>query len=488
MLFNWLYAAKLGGTLVLRVEDTDQARSTREHERTLLDDIERLGLAYAEGVFSGDRQVGPYGPYRQSERLAIYSEYARKLRDEGKAYYCFCSDEVLTQKRELAMKLGRPPHYDGTCAKLTREEAEARLARGEKAGLRFRTPSKSMVLRDHVKGEIEFKAGVVGDFFITRTPTDEEAKRPELAGVGMPVYNFCCVIDDALMKMTHVIRGEDHLSNTSRQLMIYDAFGWTPPEFAHTASVLGNDRTKLSKRSGDTSVFDYLDKGYLPEALLNFLVLLGWWPKQGSVSKSGHPEIYTRDELVQLFDLEGLQKAPAVFDPVKLRWMNAYYLRHMPIAEIAQRARPFFEKAGMLADGLFMEESPRWFEQVIAVVRSEAELLSDMPRLAAAFLSDSPRLEDEARAVLAAAEAQPVVQALTQELGNSQAITEAWVADLGKRITASTGLKGKALFMPLRAALTGKTHGPELKLILPLLGTHKVKEHFQSLLNQAGLS
>lgn len=487
LFFNWLYAAKTGGTLVLRVEDTDQARSTREHEKTLLSDIARLGLTYAEGIGAGAVQtaeVGSHKPYRQSERLAIYSEYARKLRDQGKAFYCFCSDDELTKKREIALKLGRPPHYDGTCSRLSPDEVKIRLDRGERAGLRFKAPEKTMVLEDAVRGRIEFKVGTVGDFLITRTPTEEESKRPELAGVGMPVYNFCCVIDDHLMAMTHVIRGEDHLSNTARQLMIYDAFGWEVPVFAHTASVLGADRLKLSKRSGDTSVFDYLEKGYLPEALLNFLVLLGWWPAEGTQSTSGHPEVFTRDELVHLFSLERLQKAPAVFDATKLRWMNAYYMRHMPLSEIAKRARPFFDKAGVV-----QAQDSAWLEGVVAAVRNESELLSDLPKAAQDFLSGVPQLEAEAVTVLKEGTAGAVVGALVSEFASlpGEVFTAADVDRISKSVAATAGVKGKALFMPMRAVLTGRTHGPELKQILPILGKKQVLERIKALSGQAGL-
>lgn len=476
LFFNWLYAKKMGGKLVLRVEDTDQARSTRQSEEMILSDIERLGLDYQEGPNLG----GPHVPYRQSERLSLYADYVKQLLEQDRVYYCFCSDELLTQKREAAMKLGRTPHYDGTCARLSKEEAKARLSKGEKAGLRFRAPQKTYVLNDHVRGRVEFKEGMVGDFLVTRTPGAGEKEIAE--GVGFPVYNFCCVIDDHLMEMTHVIRAEEHLSNTVRQLMLYEAFGWTPPEFAHIALVLGSDRQKLSKRSGDVSVYEYLEKGYLPEALLNFLALLGWWPPAGVKPVSGHPEVLSIQELIQNFNLEGLQKAPGVFDLQKLQWMNGFYIRSMPVVEIARRARVFFEKAGFKLES----HSEDWFVKVIEVVRGEATLLSDLPQAAQLFLESTPQLEPEAKVALNESTANAVVDAMVSELksGSGPLMVEE-VDALPKKVSGKSGVKGKALYMPMRAAVTGKVHGPELKLILPILGRETVLKRIEALLSQS---
>jgi nondiscriminating glutamyl-tRNA synthetase len=478
LFFNWLYAKKMDGTLVLRVEDTDQVRSTRQSEEMILSDVQRLGLDYQEGPAPG----GPFTPYRQSERLSIYGQFARKLLDEGRVYYCFCSDELLTQKREAAMKLGRPPHYDGTCARLSPQEAQERLAKGEKAGLRFRVPQKTYALEDHVRGRVEFKEGMVGDFLVTRSIGQGE--REIAAGIGFPVYNFCCVIDDHLMEMSHVIRAEEHLSNTVRQLMIFEAFGWKPPEFAHISLVLGTDRQKLSKRSGDVSVYEYIEKGYLPEALLNFLALLGWWPPAGLKPVSGHPEILSIQEMISVFNLENFQKAPAVFDIQKLNWMNTYYIHHMAIPELAKRARPHFDKAGFALEG----RSQEWFESVIAAIRGEVTFLSQLPPAAEIFLAGTPPLDQDARSILADPNAKKVVDTLISELQSGAGeLSIADVEALPKKIAASTGIKGKALFMPMRAAITGKTHGPELKYILPILGREAALKRIGELAKQAGL-
>ncbi len=479
MLFNYLFAKKHGGKLVLRIEDTDQARSTKESENMVIENIDQLGMQPDESPKVG----GPFPPYRQSERLSIYGKYAKELLDRDMAYYCFCPDEVLGQKRELAMKLGRPPVYDGTCAKTPIAEARARLKAGEKAGIRFRAFSKEYVLKDHVKGDVRFPPDVVGDFFITRTPRENEKEIAD--GIGMPVYNFCCVIDDHEMQITHVIRGDDHLSNTARQLQIYDAFKWKRPEFGHIAMVLGSDRQKLSKRNGDSSVHEYLENGYLVEALLNFLVLLGWSPGSEMKTKDGHPEIFSMEELIQLFSMEGLQKAPAVFDVQKLRWMNQHYMRTMPLDEIVKRAMPFYEKAGLGAT--IKAKGEAWIKGVVDTVRGESAVLSELPGNSMFFFDQKPVVEEAAIALLKDSANSAVIQTLVAEVGAlPEVITAELVDALQKGVGAKTGAKGKGLFMPIRAAITGRTHGPELKKVLPLLGKKALLEHMSAIRTQVG--
>ncbi len=488
LLFNWLYAqhaTRKGGKgeLILRIEDTDQARSTRESEVMVLDNIRQVGLKYVEGPDVG----GPHAPYRQSERMAIFGEHARKLVEMGKAYPCFCSDDLITQKREAALKLGRTPHYDGTCARLTPEQVKAKVAAGEKAGLRFRVPPGTIVFEDLVRGRVEFKEGTVGDFFITRTPKPGESETA--SGIGMPVYNFSCVIDDHLMGMTHIIRAEEHLANTPKQIMLFQAFGWEVPQFAHVSLVLGTDRQKLSKRNGDVAINDYLDKGYLPEALLNFLVLLGWWPNSDFKPKSGHPEILSMDEVIEIFDPSGFQKSPGVFDVQKLKWMNGFYIKAMSPAELAKRARPYFETYWKEHPGFKPAAlTDQWLEDVIAVVKGEVDLLSEIPAAAGVFFEDEPKLEDEATKALKEPTSPAVIDALTKELSAlPEQITGDQVLQVQKNVGVTTGTKGKNLFMPVRAVTTGKGHGPELKLILPLLGKSRTLARIEKLRKQAGV-
>jgi nondiscriminating glutamyl-tRNA synthetase len=450
----------------------------------LLEDVDQLGIIADESPLKG----GPHAPYRQSERLKIYGGYVQKLLDGGKAYHCFCPAEMIAEKREAALKLGRTPIYDGTCASLTKSEVDARLAKGERAGIRFRAPNRSYLLQDAVRGEVEFKAGSVGDFLITRSPQPHEKEIG--TGIGMPVYNFCCVIDDALMEMTHVIRGEDHLSNTARQLMLYEAFGFPLPVFAHTAMVLGSDRQKLSKRNGDTAARDYLTQGYLKETLLNFLTFLGWHPKLEQKDqwkpKSGHGEILTMEELVDAFDLSGLQKAPAVFDMEKLKWMNAQYMRFLPAELIAERARPFFEKTDIASvrEGI-KSVSNEWFVKMVDLLRVDHGLLSDLPAAATVFFNDEPKMTDEAIQATADATALPVVQALKTAIAGIQEpiTTEAFEA-LQKKIGTDLSVKGKSLFIPIRVALTGDLHGPEMKKAVPLLGKARALKRIETVEKQ----
>lgn len=491
LLFNYLYAKQTGGTLVLRIEDTDQARSTPEAERMIFEDIQRLHLIADESPLKSGGQVGPY---RQSERMKIYADKVRELLSRNQAYYCFCKEEVLEEKRQLALKLGKAPHYDGTCAKQTLEEAQARLAKGEKAGVRFRAYKKAFQLKDAVKGDINFDENVVGDFFITRTPRPNEEQIA--GGIGMPVYNFCCVIDDAMMGMTHVIRGDDHLSNTARQLQIYEAFGWKAPVFAHIAMVLGSDKQKLSKRNGDSSVHEYLNQGYAPEVLLNFLALLGWWPPETLKPRSGHPEILSLDEMIQSFSLEGLQKSPAVFDVKKLRWMNSQFVRALPLDELKKRVWPFLQesaKQGLLKDQetgkSWLENDSVWWDQALDLVKTECELFSDF----AASLEKhfSSKIDIEADAIQFASADAGFKNTASVILNEFEKLPQTFgsvdVENLQKSVASLAGVKGKQLFMPFRIVTTGKMHGPELKKLLPLLGKQRVAERLHAHLKELKL-
>ena len=341
-LFNWLLARAEGGTFVLRIEDTDFERSTKDAERTAIDDLRWLGLTWDEGAEVG----GPYGPYRQSERLHVYRAHAVELMSKGQAYHCFCSEEDLERERYEALRSGMPPKYGGRCRGLSKEDAHRRLQNGETAVLRFRVPEEPRDIgwEDVVRGPVSFRSDVIGDFVLLRSD-------------GVPAYNFAVVIDDALMAITHVVRGEDHISNTPRQVLLYEAFGWRPPTFAHVSMVLGPDHSKLSKRHGATSVSEFRETGILPEALANYLALLGWSP-------GDNEELFPLDELARRFRLADVGKSAGVFDPDKLAWVNRHYLKLAPADRLARLSAPFIEAAGWgQAQG---EAATRWLEDLVA--------------------------------------------------------------------------------------------------------------------------
>src|SRR5215813_10125613 len=322
-LFNWLLARGQRGTFILRIEDTDAERSTRESETAIIRDLRWLGLDWDEGPDVD----GPHGPYRQSERLHLYASYAAELLAADKAYHCFCSTAQLEAERQEALATGRPAHYAGTCRRLSKAQAAARMAAGERPAIRFRVPHEhDVVFTDAVRGEVRFQSEVIGDPVIVRAD-------------GHPAYNYAVVVDDALMEITHVIRGEDHISNTPRQLLLYEALGWSPPAFGHVSMVLGPDHSKLSKRHGATSVSEFRERGYLPEALANYLALLGWSPGDGE-------ELIPLDEMAKRFRIDDVGKSAGVFDPEKLAWVNRHYLKAASDDRLARLAVPFLGTQG----------------------------------------------------------------------------------------------------------------------------------------------
>ena len=454
-LFNWLYARKTGGKFILRIEDTDEARSTEESLRIQIDELKWLGLDWDEGPDIG----GPFPPYRQKDRKEIYLEHAEKLIEMGKAYYCFSPDSVFEELREKAKKEGRPPHYDESMLDTSPlKEAKERLAKGEKGAILFRSPREAIAIEDAVRGRVEFGPEMVGDFVILRSS-------------GLPVYNFCCVIDDHLMEITHILRGDDHLSNTVRQEMVYQAFGWQSPIYGHISMILGEDRHKLSKRHGSTSVGQFRERGFLSESLVNFLALLGWNP-------GDERELMSREELTQSFSLERLNPSPAIFDETKLRWMNGMYIRQLPLKEILLRSELFLEEAGYDIES----RSEEWLLKLIEAVRTGLETLSDIGPACEVFFDEAFQLTDEAKEVLKWEGSPSVVHALREVLESFGEITAENLKDFQNQVKDKSGQKGKHLFMPIRVATTGKPHGPELAVSLPLIGVDSLKKRVEKVL------
>lgn len=446
-LFNWLLARGQGGVFVLRIEDTDTERSTRASEASIIDDIRWLGLDWDEGPDNG----GPHGPYRQSERGDLYRQHAQQLLDTDAAYYCFCTRAQLDADRESAVASGRPALYAGTCRRLSKQQAAQRVAAGETPSIRFRVRENHEVsFDDAVRGEVRFHTDVIGDPIIVRSD-------------GTPAYNFAVVVDDALMGITQVIRGEDHISNTPRQILLYEALGFTPPRFAHLAMVMGPDHTPLSKRHGATSIGEFRAKGYLPEALVNYLALIGWSP--------GHDEeILPIAEMARRFSLDAVGLSPGVFDEEKLAWVNRHYLKVADASRLATLALPFFAAAGVSMTP--SSEALEYLTTVMPIASGSVDRLDQIPgRLSVLFnFSPSDAMIDEAiRQELASEEVRAVVRALAEELANAPRLDRERFRAAAAVVKIKTGQKGKGLFHPIRLALTGKSDGPELDLVVPAI-------------------
>ncbi len=452
-LFNWLFARHHGGTFVLRIEDTDIERSQAHYETQLLEDLRWFGLDWDEGPEKG----GPFGPYRQSERQDSYTRYAHQLVDQDQAYYCFCSAEQLEDERQKALRIGQPPRYSGRCSGLPRADGERRLAAGELAAIRIRVALQvsgttlSIQWRDIVHDLIGFPRSEIGDFIIVRSD-------------GHPTYNFAVVIDDHLMEITHVIRGDDHISNTPRQLAIYGALAWNPPEFAHLSTILGSDRTRLSKRHGATSLSSFREMGILPEALSNYLLLLGW------SAADGKTEILSPQEQLAQFSLDRITKSPAVFDREKLNWLNRHYMKESPPGRLAELSVPILAKAGFAVDPA-SQPVLAWLEKVIDAVLKNLDDLSQLPSAARQiFEYDAGRVvsDEETRHVAEDAGAREVLGAFIPKVLAAGELDYGRFREIAKQAQNETGKKGKELFHPIRVALTGVVSGPELEKLIPI--------------------
>lgn len=450
-LFNYLFAKRNGGTVVLRIEDTDLKRSSFELEEVIIRDLNWLGIDWDEGPIKG----GEFGPYRSTDRIHIYKKYVDKLLKEGKAYYCYCTPEELEEERQKLLKEDHMPMYMGRCRNLTPEQIEAYEKEGRKPTIRFKVPeNETVIVDDIVRGRVEFESSGIGDFVIVKSD-------------GLPVYNFAVVIDDYLMKITHIIRGEEHLSNTPRQVLIYESLGLEIPIFAHVSLILGKDRSKMSKRHGSTWVEQYRDEGYLPEAIVNFLALLGWSPED-------EEEIFSIEELCNRFSLERVAKNPAVFDIDKLNWMNGCYIRKSPLEDITKLAAPYLIKAGYINEQ-DIEERFDYVKRIVDSVREGVDILSEIPEKAKLFFEEQVVFEDdEAKGILQMDHIPELLETFKGKVEQVQNIDEDFTKKVFKEIQKETGIKGKNLYMPIRVFISGKTHGPELVKIMMLLGKEKI--------------
>jgi len=453
-LYNYLFAKAVGGKFIVRVEDTDKERSTKKFEISQMADLNWLGLDYDEGPEKG----GDFGPYRQSERLDIYKEHSLKLLKEGKAFYDFCSDEELEAMKEKNQAEGTAA-YTGKWRDVSFwEEAQGRIDNGEEAPIRYKVVDKDYTFQDKVRGSITFPKGMVGDFVIMRTN-------------GLPTYNFCNVLDDHLQEISHVIRGEDHVNNTLRQLMIYEAIGATPPIFAHVSLLIGEDRQKLSKRHGATSVSQYREETFLPEALTNYLCLLGW----------SHPEekdIFSLDELNEVFNLERFSKSHAIYDTDKLKWMNGQHLKELDSKSLIAGATKFISK-----ENDFHKMSNEWKATCLELFKDKISVYSELEGMIAnSIFNETVEMNDDLKDILSWETTPQIVEYVKTQLDSAGEYVTAdefgeWMNYCKKELK----IKGKPLFMGFRGALTGQNHGPDLKVLIPLTPVAILKKRISNI-------
>ncbi|HET7521730.1 MAG TPA: glutamate--tRNA ligase [Bacillales bacterium] len=461
-LFNYLFARSRNGAFVIRIEDTDQKRNVQGGEYNQLDYLKWLGMDWDESI---DKDGG-YGPYRQTERIDIYNKYVQELLDRDLAYRCYCTEEELERDREQQLARGVAPKYSGKCRHLTEEDRKAMEAEGRRPSIRFKVPEgKIYTFDDLVKGGVSFESDGFGDFVIVKKD-------------GIPTYNFAVAVDDHLMEISHVLRGEDHISNTPKQLMVYEAFGWEAPVFGHMTLIVNENHKKLSKR--DESIIQFIEQydslGYLPEALFNFIALLGWSPK-------GEEELFSREEFIDMFDPARLSTSPAVFDMGKLKWMNNRYIKAASLERVVDLALPHLIEAGKLRADMDTLER-KWAEELIGLYQEQLSYGAEIVELTDLFFRREIRYNDEALRILRQEQVPDVLRELTRQLKSLEDYEPKAIFRAVKAVQKETGHKGKKLFMPIRVAATGQMHGPELPKTLYLLGKDAVIKRLDDALSQ----
>jgi len=442
-LFNWLFARHNKGTFILRIEDTDRVRSTHDAIKTILDGMEWLGLDWDEGPNIG----GNYGPYFQTQRLDIYNKYLQQLLVGGKAYHCFCSAEELSAKRKLAEERKEAPRYDGSCRKLSTEQIKKNLEEKKPYVVRFQMPAgEKTIVDDEIRGDVSFENDLLDDFVILKSD-------------GFPTYNFAAAIDDHLMEITHVIRGDDHLSNTPRQVVLYQAFGWTPPAFAHIPMILGPDKARLSKRHGATSVIEYSDQGFLPEAVMNYIAKLGWGHKD--------KEVFSRQELIELFSLDGVNLNPAIFNVEKLTWLNGQYIKNAVPERIVALCEPLLIEA-------YGKQELSTLTKIVKIFLDRIKVIPEIVPLTNYFFKDDFGFEEKATKFLSDPMAKDILKELGERLEKIENFVREDIEKAFKAMAAEKTLKLGQIIHPCRAAVSGKTETPPMYDVLEVLGKEKV--------------
>ncbi len=452
--FVWLFARHEAGAMVIRIEDTDRARSTQEYEQAILEDLRWLGLDWEEGPDVG----GPLGPYRQTERFDLYGRYARELLERGAAYLCYCTPEELEAERRLAIQRRLPHRYSGRCRELSAAGRAAFEAEGRRPAIRvrIRDVGRSIVVEDLVRGRVEFSPEHLDDYIIVRSD-------------GSPLYNFANVVDDHLMEISHSIRGAEHLSNTPKQLVMYEALGWTPPLFAHLPVILGTDRKKLSKRLGDTALRDYRRGGYLPEALRNFFALMGWYPEEDR-------EIYSLEELIAKFRIEEIGRSPAVFDLAKLNWMNGVYMRQMMERDsyrMVDLAVMILQEHGLLPEEV-TEAQRTYVARVVEALGDRIKVGEDILTYGDFFFREVTFDPAAVERYLRDPQVPALLSALAERIESGDGLSRQAAEEAVRRLAEERGMHSRELIHPVRVALSGKTAGPGLFELMEVLGRERV--------------
>lgn len=454
-LFNWLFAKHNNGTFIMRIDDTDAERSTDESLNQILESFKWLGLDWDEGYEKG----GEYAPYTQSQRLDIYEKYAKMLIDSGKAYHCYCKQEELEEERKKAQEAKKAYTYSGKCRNLTVDQKQKLEEEGRKPSIRFLVEDKVLTVHDLIKGNVEFRTGLFGDFIIVRPN-------------GMPLYIYTSVVDDMVMKISHIIRADEHLANTPKQILIFEAFNAPLPEFAHVPLVLGSKGEKLSKRHGATAVAEYQKMGYLPEAMLNYLARLGW-------SLDDEKEVFTIDELIESFSLEGVGKSGGIFDQQKLMWLNGEYIMKMDIDSRTKAVIPFLQEAGLIGYDISAEKY-EWLKHIVIAVGDRLKTLAQIGNYAGFFFVDKVGYDDDA--VKKHLKKDGIIEALNglkHSFQNVDSFDGTALENAIKSYAESKGLNAGKLIQPLRVALTGKSVGPGIFETFVLLGKEKVIQRLE---------
>lgn len=463
-LYNYLFAKHNNGDFILRIEDTDRTRYVEGAIENLIQSLKWAGIEVDEGVILNEEgkltEKGQCGPYIQSNRLDIYKKYVDKLIESGHAYYCFCSKERLDNLREEQRIKGQVPKYDGRCRSIPIEEAKRRIANGEEYVVRLKLPRNRFIkFHDLVRGDVTINTDEIDDQVLMKSD-------------GFPTYHMAVVVDDHLMKITHVVRGEEWLASTPKHVFLYEALGWEAPEFVHLPTVLNKNHKKLSKREGDVSVEDFKKRGYLPEGLINYLALVGWSPEDDE-------EIMTLKDLIPKFSFDRVVKSGGIFDVDKLNWVNSHYMKDYDLEKLCQLEKPYMVESGLMTEEE-IDNNFEWFKILVETVRDGLDKLEDLPKAVQFLFGDLNVKEESALEELKKDHVLQLIDQFIEELNSVEEVDDEFSRTVMKKIQKATGIKGKDLYMPVRAAISGNVHGPELNNIILLLGKEKLLKRLNS--------